>query len=118
VDKSAFNAALTHFLSVLPPVLTLLRAPCSSPNSLVDVWAMVLAHLIRSVDAILHGGLSQHAPQIRSLPDIYRSRTRASQRYQALLPKDYVTHLHNMMAHRNAYCAQLNNIAFAEEEFA
>ena len=38
---------------------------------------MVLAHLIRSVDAILQGVLSQHVPQIRSLPDIYRSRARA-----------------------------------------
>jgi len=117
-DKSSFNAALTRFSSVFSAVLTLLRAPCSSPNSLVDVWAMVLAHLIRSIDTILQGVLSQHVPQIRSLPDIYRSRARASLRYQALLPQDYVTRLHNMMAHRNAYCAQLNNIALAEEEFA
>ncbi|KAF7767810.1 hypothetical protein PCIT_a3908 [Pseudoalteromonas citrea] len=118
VDKAAFNAALMRFSHVLPTVLTLLRAPCVTPNSLLDVWAMVLAHLVRSVDAVLQGVLSERIPHIRSLPDIYRSRESASVRYQALLPKDYLTQLHSMMAHRNAYCVQPNNIALEEEEFA
>ncbi|MFK3865961.1 glutathione S-transferase family protein [Pseudoalteromonas rhizosphaerae] len=106
-DKDEFNAATNALRESLAPIISVLIKPNFQCSSLLDVWAVALVHLLKTLDKLLSNELSNLIPSIRMIPDIYLNRQFAVPQYKTLVPDDYSQQLKLLITKHSTYCTKL-----------
>ncbi|NOU51356.1 glutathione S-transferase family protein [Pseudoalteromonas sp. JBTF-M23] len=114
-DQAAFTASLDALSESLQAILPVLNALNSNQVSLTHVWVMPLALLLKTLDQLFDGQLSDAIAAIRSLPNLQLAAQSPSAKFSALLPVDYAQQLSVMLSKRSRYYAELLDITMQKE---
>ncbi|MBD1581858.1 glutathione S-transferase family protein [Pseudoalteromonas sp. S16_S37] len=114
-DQQEFNASVDALSESLHGILPLLNELNNNQASLRHVWVMPLTLLLKSLDQLFDGQLSDAIAAIRSLPNLQQAIQAPSSKFSALLPVDYVQQLSEMLSKRSRYYGNFLEMTMQKE---